>query len=291
MTDNAAFARWADLDALDKVFVVGAPKSGTTWLQRLLDAHPEIVCSGEGHFLTRIGRRLAQVIKTYNSELGIETAQVYQGDPYYRPVAQRELDALLRAACLTLMGQRYAGERVIGDKTPRYAEHLPTLHRVFPEATIVNIVRDPRDVAVSRLHHAARAGYPDALSPGTDRRATLLENAGSAWASNVERADAFARKHPERVLTLQYEALLERTESEIGRVFDRLGVANDPTTTAQIVDATAFRRTAGRARGEEAPGSFLRKGIAGDWQEALDPDETAVIERACRRGMDLHGYG
>ena len=45
---------WDRLDAVlqkDLFFLVGVGKSGTTWLQKLLDGHPEISCNGEGHFV------------------------------------------------------------------------------------------------------------------------------------------------------------------------------------------------------------------------------------------------
>src|SRR5215831_18654517 len=57
-------------------FVGGSPKSGTTWLQLLLDSHPSVSCSGEGHFTTHLWRLLKEalkrhdeVIKTNNKEL------------------------------------------------------------------------------------------------------------------------------------------------------------------------------------------------------------------------------
>jgi len=57
-------------------FVGGSPKSGKTWLQFLLDSHPSVSCSGEGHFTTHLWRLLKEalkrhdeVIKTNNKEL------------------------------------------------------------------------------------------------------------------------------------------------------------------------------------------------------------------------------
>ena len=54
---------------LNVFFVCGAPKSGTTWLQHILDAHPEVTCSGEGHFIQRFSEPMAQVMRDYNAEM------------------------------------------------------------------------------------------------------------------------------------------------------------------------------------------------------------------------------
>ena len=57
--DAAAYRRFADRihEVLSRrlFFVAGAQKSGTTWVQRMLDAHPEILCAGEGHFMDALG--------------------------------------------------------------------------------------------------------------------------------------------------------------------------------------------------------------------------------------------
>jgi hypothetical protein len=74
---------------MDVFFACGAPKSGTTWLQRVLDAHPEISCSGEGHFIDRFSAPLAEVVREYNRHLGVVETQVYEGRPYYRSTRRR----------------------------------------------------------------------------------------------------------------------------------------------------------------------------------------------------------
>ena len=73
-------------------FVCGAPKSGTTWLQRLLDAHPQVACAGEGHFIERFTAPLSQLVSSYNRQMLLEVEEVYEGRPAYGPVNQAEFD-------------------------------------------------------------------------------------------------------------------------------------------------------------------------------------------------------
>ena len=67
-----SFANWlSNLDfvrRLGKVFVVGSPKSGTTWLQDLLHAHPEMVVNGEGRFTWRLLPVLQQAFSAFNKD-------------------------------------------------------------------------------------------------------------------------------------------------------------------------------------------------------------------------------
>ena len=46
-------------------FVCGPPKAGTTWVQHILDAHPKISCSGEGHFHTKVGKPFVAAMCEY----------------------------------------------------------------------------------------------------------------------------------------------------------------------------------------------------------------------------------
>lgn len=273
-------------------FVCGAPKSGTTWLQRLLDAHPEVCCSGEGHFIDRFATPLAEVVRQYNGHMNVVGEQVYEGRPVYPPLDQAAFDEVVRAFILQRLLARRDGPRVrcVGDKTPRYVLDLASLHRLFPAARFINIVRDPRDVAVSHRYHAWRSGGSDALTPGGALRRELLGISAGDWVRAVEPVEAFAAAHPGRVLTVRYEDLLARTAQEAQALFAFLGVAADPGVAARAAAETDFAAQSGRQPGLEDPRAFLRRGVAGDWIEKLEPDEIEAVEAVCGALMDHYGY-
>jgi hypothetical protein len=263
-------------------FVCGAPKSGTTWLQRVLDAHPEVACSGEGHFITRFSAPVANVVNAYNRDLGWETKLVYDGQPYYGGVDQAEFDEIVRGFILARLRTRAGAEtRWVGDKTPGYTKHLSHLHRLFPAAKIIHIVRDPRDVAVSRMAFSKRAGATEACTPGAEQHRATLEGAVRSWTEAVTAVDAFAQAHPGLVHELGYLDLHADPIGETERLFEFLGAPTPRVLIEQIVAATSFEALSGRRPGQEDQGSFLRKGLPGDWRTALDPASAELIVESC----------
>src|SRR3546814_10996185 len=75
------------------VFIVtGVTKSGTTWLQRMLDSHPEIACGGESKlnvFLTQLGPAL----RAYNEALDKTNDKIYREQAVYPPLEQPQARA------------------------------------------------------------------------------------------------------------------------------------------------------------------------------------------------------
>jgi hypothetical protein len=263
-------------------FVCGAPKSGTTWLQRILDAHPEVCCSGEGHFITRFSVPVAKVVNAYNRDLQVEARLVYEDEPYYAGIDQDEFDEVVRGFILKRMRARADAEtRWIGDKTPSYTRNLTVLNRLFPTAKIIHIVRDPREVAVSRMAFSKRAGVDEACTPGADQHRRTLEAAVESWLAAVTAVDAFAKEHPGLVHELRYRDLHEDPIGEAERLFGFLGVAAQQVLLEQIAAATSFEALSGRRPGEEDPESFLRKGVPDDWQATLDPASAQLVAESC----------
>jgi len=226
---------------------------------------------------------LARVLNAYNTQLTMETEQVYEGEPVYKPVDQSELDELGRAFIMRRLTSRAEpGVRWVGDKTPRYTHQLPMLNRLFPQSRLINIVRDPRDVAVSRMGHSRRIGLTQVFTPGTQQNKEAIEAAITGWIEAVRLVDAFAQAHPGRVHELRYWELVEHPGESAQALFDFLGVSTDPAVIDQVVAATSFEAlSGGRKPGQEDAGSFLRKGVPGDWREHLDPEGVAAIEAAC----------
>lgn len=148
-------------------FLVGRAKSGTSWLMRTLNAHPEILCRGEGRIFGRDYK--SEEIKNMQSRT-IQPSSLYRAilDAEYlnawveRSVWTRDGDKEEHLAGLTGVAAEYfltkklagTGKSIVGDKTPFLGDHMVReIGEMCPGARVIHIVRDGRDVAVSSMHH------------------------------------------------------------------------------------------------------------------------------------------
>src|SRR5665213_57832 len=138
----------ADIDSR-LFFVFGAPRSGTTWLQKAIDAHADLVCLGEAKFLY-MQRELGKVCAQYSAFLDHYSATLF-GESFFPPIAKPEFDELYRRFIEIRLRANAggAGARRIGNKDPEHGLDLANLATAFPDATFIHLVRDPRDVTVS----------------------------------------------------------------------------------------------------------------------------------------------
>ncbi len=128
----------------EKFFIFGHARSGTTLLMRLARLHPEVHCNYQAHFFTR-QPLLKSLVNTPEAEewLTRKSNRWNQG---------RDLSPLvLRAAADFIMERDAAreGKRIVGDKSPSSTIHgqaVRDMHSIYPDAKLVYIVRDGRDV-------------------------------------------------------------------------------------------------------------------------------------------------
>jgi hypothetical protein len=115
-------------------FIVGLPRSGTTLLEQMLDAHPAVSGIGEHEGLGVLGEALASAgVWPYRLK--------YLADDSAGALQQRYLHGARRRA--------RAGTAVTLDKSLRTWRLLPALAAVLPGAVALHIRRDPRDLAIS----------------------------------------------------------------------------------------------------------------------------------------------
>ena len=140
------------------LFVVGCPRSGTTMLQRILDAHPDLTVAYDTLFIPKGAPRLKPgknpkltpeiVERTRNfqrfSRLGLPEEAVDRAASLSRTYA--EFVSALYGELAKLKGKSLAGE-----KSPGYVKRIPLLHSLFPTAKFIHIIGDGRDVALSLL--------------------------------------------------------------------------------------------------------------------------------------------
>lgn len=140
-------------------FIVGAQKSGNTWLQRSLNSVQGVHSLGEGHFINRLVAPIADTIRLYNNMMGLVAERVYEGKSFYPPISDAEFRSVMRQWILErIVLSSQADPKTITalcDKTPANSFNIGTLKTLFPEARFIHMLRDGRKT-VSAFHHKER---------------------------------------------------------------------------------------------------------------------------------------
>ena len=282
-----------EMRAKDLFFVGGLPKSGSTWLQIMLHAHPEVSCAGEGHFLTFLAPRLSEAMKKYNTYIEYKNHVVLQDLAGFPRCDEQQFRFLFVSAVLLLMAASGNARqvRVVGEKTPDKLEHLPLLMSLFPTAKLIHVLRDPRDVTMSAWFHNQRLNAKDAQSKFPTLNA-FVQHCAKAWIEVVNRWERAAAALPARCSMVRYEDLVARPHAELTRLFEFLGVGTAPATVEACVAAGSFMRlTGGRAAGVEDRGALLRQGLPGDWRNHFAAADELSCQAIVGGAMARYGYG
>jgi hypothetical protein len=265
-------------------FVVGCDRSGTTMLRLILDRSPDVAIPTESMILVDFAPQAGAPLAT-DADFDRLAEAVWRhpkvrewalpGGPPAR--AGRTGGAAYRAA-LEAPFRAYAelhGKPRWGDKTPYYVGEIDLVKRVFPEARIVNLVRDGRDVALSRR------GVPFAPS--------IVGAAARPWGAAVDAGDAAEARYGEDVLTIRYEDLVSDPEPVVRRVCAFCEIAYLPEMLA-IEEAAAGKLAAG----QEGWFSELYAGIGtrsvGKWRTQMTRAQRAVFAAQASEALRRHGY-
>lgn len=271
--------------SLPLFFVGGLPRSGTTWVQQLLNAHPQIVCLGESHFFNDLAPKLQATVAGY-SKRRAESHDTWA--PTVRGPEPQLLRPLMHAAFIALVQANLNGRPVeplvaLGEKTPDNIMHLPAIWRVFPNARFVNVIRDGRDGAVS-----AYIRFRSKL-PATMTQLDYARAYATGWMTRIQDARnvAVGRQYME----IRYEDLHADSRGEAGRLFEFLGASTDPQVTSGALAAASFEAlSGGRRRGQQDAASHYRRGEVGGWADVLSVDEVRAFEEIAGLMMDELGY-
>ena len=275
------------------LFVVGAARSGTTLLQRMLDAHPLLAVVNETYWLPRKYRE-----RTGLNRDGLVTAAPFPlllDSPRFERMGFGEED-LQRIAgdgapirYVDFVGRlfdEYAtrqGKQLAGDKTPGYVRRMAQLHELWPEARFVHIIRDPPDVCLSLLDWSS--GERTAGQFGTWQLDRVVSSA-LYWRYSVANGrEAGMGLGAELYLETRYEDLVTTTEAELVRLCEFLGIPFDAAMQNYHVGRT--RPKPGRSSKAQwlPPTRGLR-----DWTAQLAAHDSVAIEVAVGELLGELGY-
>jgi len=242
------------------VCMIGAPRSGTTWLQAMLGAHPEVGTSHElklfDLFTEPWARSWQKLIDIQRSEGGGRRGlRIVWSDEEFRAF----LGDFVRNIHSRVLATK-PGATIVLDKSPGYSRHVAHIDRLMPRTKFLHVIRDGRDVAASL--RAASAGWARTWAPGS------IASAASLWRSTVQGARDGRSLGPSRYLEIRFEDVLADGPGSLMGLFAFIGV---PTTHQRCVDiCDAHTLTAMRdSRAFELPAEFFRSGRAGTWRTEL----------------------
>lgn len=289
-----------DYSGHNLVFIVGAPRSGTTWLQRLLATHPRIRTGQESKlFRWYIGPQLRMWIMETEREQNPTTANGRGGTGLSCYFREDEFLSLLRGYLYSLLqpmiGSLQEGELFV-EKTPSHALCVPEIKRLLPESRIVHMLRDPRDVVASLL--AVSRTWGAAWAPNRAFEAAAL------WADHVASVRKAARDlSPTEFHEITYERLWAAPDETLSQLAAFLRLDWSASEIRKAVEDNRPNSASGTPiplYGEVAqrvgpvvrePEGFVRTARAGAGKSELSLFERMAVWRVCRRLMKDVGYG
>ena len=279
---------------MKKYFILGNPRSGTSLLRIVLNAHPNIIAPPESGFLQW----------WFNSykEWPPEDIEAFAGDIHSSKkfetwnISIDELVASLETnapnsygeacALIYLHYARSIGKsqiKAIIDKNNYYIHHIPEIRKIWPDANFIHLVRDGRDVACSYLE------LKD-IATDSPYRPKLPEDVASIareWVSNNQLIERELSDIPERRLLIRYEDLISEKRSTLDRILEFA----DLEWSDQLDDHTS---------GNDEPASTMdwKKRTRGPFDPArvgryrscLSDDQISTFEKLAGSALEHYGY-
>lgn len=257
--------------AAPPIFVVGVPRSGTTWVADILGAHPNVArVPGETHLFDRYLSGFARIVERRWDRTDVLLSRAV--DP---ELLTRELRLFASRILAAALGP---GDRYLVEKTPNHLIVMPFIAAVFPEARFVHVIRDGRDVFVSARARSRSRGDPAAWQGSAVRNARR-------WSDYLRQADRDADALAGRIMEIRYEQLKADPLLTYKRLFDFCGIAVDDQTLADIREATDF----GRTHVADETG-FYRGGRVGDWRTHVNFVDGLIFNLVAGDTLKEKGY-
>lgn len=263
------------------IFIVGTPRSGTTWLQLLLSQSPAVASTTETHLFSGYLRSL---FKTWEMRKRIEL-----GIGLHHIITDLDFVGLLRhIACevFAKVAEKKPGATVILEKTPNHVFWGREILAVIPNAHFVHIIRDPRAVADS-LMEIARSGASGSWAP------SRALDAARYWIDHVSSGRSI------KLLTPNYRELMYRDLHEAGgkklfEIFQWLGVETSMSQCEQYLADCEINQLRQRQLKNipfdiySHPG--FRIGTVDSWRQRLSRWEIMNIECVAGQLMEELGF-
>lgn len=272
---------------MKKVFLVGCPRSGTTWLQLMLFQHPEINSMQETHlfdwYLDPLYKVFEQDTKSKNKRnTGLSGI-----------ISYKEFDEIMiffiNKVLYNNTNINKSNTTVLLEKTPEHLRHWELIDRLIPGSYFIHIIRDPRSVVSSMLAAKSQWGSKAAPFGGT-------VGASYRWVSDVDKGMCL-KKIGNRYLETQYEILSSDGPQELKKIFEFIGIDSNDMLCQKIFNDCKISNLQSANKKLKSPWdlsiepkNFFRKGEIKGWKKDLTVSQIKNIEYITKSFMSKFGY-
>ncbi|WP_287127450.1 sulfotransferase [Candidatus Cyanaurora vandensis] len=266
---------------MSHIFIVGMPRSGTTLMNSILTAHPEVVIGPETHFLDRWMLRYPQLNMSRPADFRVFW-QTFKDTVEFGQLGIEADRALVRLETMGTLSYQKIFTGVMeeylalvqkprwGEKTPDHYRHLGTLLAWYPTARVLWMLRDPRAVVAS-LAKMSWSGEKPAVVHAQKWRESM--DLLKQWGGD------------ERVRLVRYEDLVTNPEGEVQSICSFLDLAFIPAMIEAKQSWGDKRYNTKSAALKPISQDSLQK-----WRKELTSNQVAAVEHITRLEMVEYGY-
>lgn len=295
---------------MEKYFIYGHARSGTTLLARLVRLHPAVHCNYQAHFFTR-----PPLLQSLVDSPEIESWLTRRSNRWNHG---QDLSPLVLRAAADFMMERDArreGKSIVGDKSPNSlldGEAVRLAHKVYPDARLIYIIRDGRDTVLSHRFQAfidspqhlgaedlqIRSDFAKDAGPFMRGERSVftekgIRTAAEGWVRNMAETDGQGRQlYGDHYTCLRYEDLLEQPWEEMRKLWAFLEAdVNLPGLEASLQNEMQQNPDADwqqQKAGDIA--AALQKGKHGSWREMFTARDRKVFEQIAGEMLRKWGY-
>ncbi|WP_330110243.1 sulfotransferase [Methylophaga thalassica] len=270
------------------VFIVGSPRSGTTWLQKLFLEHPNVIGGQESEFFFNFGC-LFSAIKEPDPTISRPV-----GMNIYWHSRKEEFEELIRHIWREtfkplLLQKEYP--TLLLEKTPIHALQIDRIKSIFPTAKFIHIIRDSRSTCASLI--SAANGWGKHWAPSSPKDAAVL------WWRSVHYGRKLGLALNSDYIEVHYEDLLRNSAYELGRLYNFCSLSYSEEQLKNIIKKQSIS-TQKNSLGEglkdvsgktlKEPAGFFGKAQKDSWRKDLNLYQKLIIWKYTRKLMRECGY-
>jgi Sulfotransferase family len=270
------------IDGKRLVFLVGAPRSGTTWLQLMLARSKRIATVNETHLFAVYMRSLLDGNERFRGNpraIGLA--------PLFSEAEYRDIVCKFSSTVLARILAAKPNADVILEKTPSHAKCWRDILDLYPEAKFLHLIRDPRAVVAS-LKAASKSWGASWVS------SRLIDNC-AVWSTSVAEGRAIGGA-TRNYLEVRYEDLKQHGVSTLLSIFEWIGVESSSSECLALLEDTSIDKLRSGSVTDTPwdiatePHGFYREGKAASWRNVLSEFDTFLVEAQVNHLMTALGY-